>query len=94
MHLQGQNSHLRTPDTARRGVVEHKPVSAAEAVARGELQRLPDADAEPGRYAAQMAAVPGVQGGDDQANVPGVWDAHKVRVEGTHENGSVDKIKN
>lgn len=62
--------------TAGRSSAAH--ASIAKAAARDQLQRLPDSDAEPGRYAAQLAAVQGVQGGDAQANIPGVWDAHRV----------------
>lgn len=81
MPQQGPSSRLQLLAAASRGGVVH--ASTAEAEARAQLQRLPDADAEPGRYAAQLAAVQGVQGGDGQANVPGVWDAHRVRHEET-----------
>lgn len=50
----------------------------ADITAREKLQPLPDKDAEPGRYAAELAAVKGVQSASHQANIPGVWDAHQV----------------
>ena len=51
---------------------------SADMAAREKLQLLPDKDAEPGRYAADLAAVKGIQSASHQANIPGVWDAHQV----------------